>query len=86
MSNTLSANVIRVDTSANFTNATNIVAIKYIGAANGTAVVESNGTDSDLKLWEESGTSNAFNQVYIRDNKGVRVEVTNSAVVYLYLK
>lgn len=86
MANSRAANVIRVDTTADFEGPINISAIKYIGAESGSAVIEANGSDSDLKLWEESGASNTFNQVCIRDARGVRVEVSNNAVVYLYLK
>ncbi len=84
--NTYSANVRRIDTSANFSGAIEIVGIKYIGNTSGTAQIESGGTDSDLLLWQESGSSNVYNEVNIRDMRGVRVEVTNGAVVYLYLK
>jgi hypothetical protein len=85
MANTESGNVIRVDTTANFTHARNIEAIKYVGGAAGTAQIEGNGSDSDLILWSHSGNVTVQDNVCIRDSKGVRVEVSD-AVVYLYLK
>jgi hypothetical protein len=85
MANYRSANVIFIDTSAAFTDYKKIVGVKYIGNASGTASIKSNGSSSGDILWEESGASNVFNQVEIRDSRGVYVTVTNSAKVYLYL-
>lgn len=85
MANTRAGTVLRVDTSATFAEVRDIVAVKYIGAASGTAVIKNENT-SGAQVWEEAGTSNVFNEVKISCSKGVRVEVTNSAVVYLYMK
>jgi hypothetical protein len=85
MANTRARNVIRVDTTATFSAQTFIHSIKYIGASSGTAIITS--ADSTNKLWEESGTSNVYNpNVDISGTDGIVVTVTNSAVVYLYLK
>jgi hypothetical protein len=87
MANATDRNVIKVDTSAAFVEARCIHSIKYIGAASGTATIKSGASSSGTTLWEEAGTSNVFNHgVDIKDPAGVYVTVTNSAVVYLYLK
>ncbi len=90
MSNTRAGSVIKVDTSANFTDVHDIVSIKYIGASSGTAVITKSVAAADgsgANVWQESGTANLWNpDVNIRCNKGVYVTVTNSAVVYLYLR
>jgi hypothetical protein len=89
MSNTRAGNVIRVDTSANFTDVRNIETIKYIGASSGTAVITkavAAADNSGNKLYEASGTSNELaHGLEIRCPTGVYVAVSNSAVVYLYL-
>lgn len=87
MANSNSANVIRVDTSAAFTVGQEISAIKYIGAASGTASVKL-GSSSGATLWEEAGASNVYNSnLHIRaGGQGIYVTVANSAVVYIYLK
>lgn len=85
MANTRASNVIRVDTTATFTGQLFINSIKYIGASTGTAVITD--PSSGLKTWEESGTSNVYNQdLDISMTTGATVTVTNSAVVYLYLE
>lgn len=85
MANSNTANVIRVDTTAPFAGAKFIRSIKYIGSASGTLVVTA--TDSGLRLFEESGTSNVYNpNVEIVTSSGVTVTVTNGAIAYLYLK
>jgi len=84
MANTRAANVLRVDTTADFADLKNICGIKYIGAASGTAVIKDKDTSGNT-LWQESGTSNVFNEVKINAAEGMRVEVTNSAVVLIYL-
>lgn len=84
MSNTRAGNVQRVDTtSSTFADIRNITAIRYIGASSGTAnIVE---VSSGNKLWEESGASNSTAmELDIRSPSGITVNVTNSAVVYLY--
>lgn len=85
MANSRTGSVIRVDTTASFAGAKYIKSIKYIGSSSGTAIVT--GLDSTLRLWEESGTANVHNaDVCINNQDGVTVTLTNSAIVYLYLK
>jgi len=85
MANAREGNVIRVDTSADFADVRSFCGIKYVGAASGTAAVKAENSSGD-QIWEHSGNVIVFDQVKIRSDKGVRVEVANSAVVYLYLK
>lgn len=85
MANTRAGNVIRVDTTATFEDARNIVAIKYIGAASGTASIAKNGGGGGV-VWSESGTTNVFNEVCIRTPQGVTVTIGSGAVVLIYLK
>lgn len=84
MANTRAGNVIRVDTSADFSDVRSIKGIKYVGDTNGTAVIKKENTSGN-RLWERSGTNQQFDEACIRCNTGIRVEVTNGAVVYLYL-
>lgn len=86
MANHRQGTVIFVDTSAGFKEARRIKAIKYIGSSNGTATVTNGTGGSGNALWEESGTSNIFNQVCFNSKEGVHVAVTNGATVYLYLE
>ena len=85
MANHRQQNVIFVDTTADFADQQEIEAIKYVGNTSGTAIVKEQNT-SGVALWQEAGTANVFNQVCIRSPKGIRVEVTNGAKVYIYLK
>lgn len=86
MSNTRSANVIVVDTSAQFSEPLTICAIKYIGAASGTASIKADST-SGVVIWEESGSSNTFNpELEIELRQGMYVTLANSAKVYIYYK
>ena len=86
MANHRSANVIFVDTSAAFTIPATICSVKYIGNTSGTAAIRADASASGSILWEESGTANLFNEVEIRDNVGIYVEVSNGAKVYVYLE
>lgn len=87
MANTFKANVIRVDTTAAFTNALSIETIKYIGSSSGSASIKAAASASGSNLWEQAGSANwTDSNVHIKDTQGVYVTVTNSAVVYLYLK
>lgn len=86
MSNTRSANVIIVDTSAQFSENSQICGIKYIGAASGTASIKADST-SGVVVWEEAGTANVWNpEVELQMRNGFYVTVTNSAKVYIYLE
>jgi hypothetical protein len=89
MANTRAGNVVRVDTSANFSNVREIATIKYIGITSGTCVITKAtdaGDSSGSKLYEASGATNELAlDLDIRVNRGVYVSVANGAVVYLYL-
>lgn len=85
MSNTRGGNVIRVDTSAAFTDVRSIEGIKYIGNTNGTASIKKTDTNGAV-LWEARGTSDTFDDVCLRSPTGIYVTVANSAVVYIYLR
>jgi hypothetical protein len=85
MANTRAGNVILVDTSATFSDIRSVKSIKYIGNTNGTATLKKTDTNGNA-LWQESGTANIHDaNVCIKCPTGIRVEVTNSAKVYLYL-
>lgn len=85
MANHSTGNVIYVDTTdSEFTYARSIVNVKYVGAANGTAIIKDLG--SGLSVWERSGTNQVLDDVCIRCPQGIEVEVTNGTAVYVYLK
>lgn len=83
MANHRDGNVIYVDTTdSEFPDVRNVKSIKYIGAASGTATIK--GISSGLALWEASGDVEVHEDVCIRCDKGIEVEVTSGAVVYVY--
>lgn len=84
MANKRQGNVLRVDTtSSTFNESMQICGIKYIGAASGTATILGRGTSDEL--WQESGAANVFNEAKITAQDGITVNVTNGAIVYIYI-
>ena len=63
-----------------------IVGIKYIGNASGTLNIKGEASTNGEILWEEAGTTNVYNQVSIRDQKGIFITLTNGATVYIYTR
>lgn len=87
MANTYANNVIFVDTTnADYDMQAKICAVKYVGSSSGTAEILSGTGAGGAKLWEQDGTSDAFEEASIRADNGFRVNVTNGATVYIYLK
>lgn len=85
MSNTTTGNVYRIDTTNTvLSGLRRICAIKYVGAASGTATIKN--AAGDQTIWEHAGNVIAFEEVKLRLVEGIEVEVTNSAVVYLYVE
>ena len=84
MANHRQANVIFVDTTEDFLDVRYVRAVKYIGAAASTAKIVADGSGGD-DLWEENATTNSYDEVFIRNSKGIRVEITGTAKVYLYV-
>lgn len=85
MANSYDGNVHRIDTTDTELPATRSVkGVKYVGAASGTATIKELGSGNTL--WEHSGDVIIFDDVCIRADKGIEVEVTNGAVVYVYEK
>lgn len=85
MANARAGTVIFCDTSnTTYTGTMKICAVKYIGAASGTAEFKQ-GSSSGATLWRESGSTNIFNEVEMQINDGLNVTLTNSAAVYIYL-
>ena len=84
MANSRDSGVLFVDAaSTSFNEGMEIQGVKYIGNTAGTAII-SNRNSSD-PLWEESGTSNAYDNVKIKASEGITVTITNGAAVYIYL-
>lgn len=85
MANASKGNVYRIDTTNTvLSGIRNVCAVKYIGAASGTATIKT--ADGTVTIWEHSGNVLAFEEVNLRLTGGIEVEVTNSAVVYLYVE
>lgn len=85
MANYQRENVIYVDTTnATFSGNIRIKGIKYVGAASGTANIKVEN-NSGANLWEASGDVEVFEEACIRSMRGINVNVTNSAAVYIYL-
>lgn len=91
MANSYIGNVIRVDTSAAFTNAKSIKGIKHIlGSAGSSIVITGSASSAASRLWEEtvnslSAGNNSFNEVGIRDSEGIYVTVAGGSIAYIYL-
>lgn len=86
MANAARASIQFVDADGvtNFADIRHIKGIKYIGNASGTAQINADSGGS-VKIWEESGTSNAFDNVHIISlSKGISVVLSNGASLYIY--
>lgn len=87
MASARKGNVIRVEASAAYADVRNIHSIKYIGAAASSVNIRSDASASGEVLWTEDATTDVYNpEVCMHDKNGFYVEVTGTAVVYLYLK
>jgi hypothetical protein len=86
MANAREGNVIYCDTDdSTFADAKNICGIKYIGAASSSITIKA-GSSSGNSLWEESASTNVFNEVCIHSPDGIHITVGGTATVYIYLK
>lgn len=87
MANAFEGNVCYIDTDNTvLPGPVNIDSIKYVGAATGTANIKSESDSGDL-MWQHAGDVIVHDSgLNIRSNKDVFVNLTNSAVVYIYLK
>lgn len=93
MANTRAGNVIRVDTSANFTDIREVHALKFIGHSSVvagevtlTAAVPA-GDNSGHLLWDNGNTTTTDlleHGLCIVCGDGIYVNVAHGAVVYLY--
>jgi hypothetical protein len=80
MANVTQGSVIVVDTTGYTGVGTcTIVAVKYIGAASGTATISSGGT----VIWEQAGTANVLDYFDARVSDIV-VTLGSTAKVYIY--
>lgn len=87
MANTKGANVIRIDTTAAFSDAREIVGISYKPGSGSPAVTIRDTDSSGAILWEHDGTTDIFEDPYIRNSRGVHVTVAGSGtLVFLYLR
>jgi hypothetical protein len=88
MANTRNGNVWFVDTDNTvLPGPLKITGIKYIGAATSSASLKA-GTTAGPELWRETATSNVFDEVEIICNEqaGVHVDLTGTAVIFIYLE
>lgn len=88
MANSYAGTVIKVDTSAAFSFAKNVAAIKYIGTnSTASAALYAGAVSTGSQLWEAASAAVQYNEgLCIRDDQGIYVSVANGAVVYIYLK
>ena len=85
LANVVSNNVHFIDTTGTIAGPIAIEAIKYIGAATGTAVITC--TQTGKTLWQEAGTPNlSTDYAPIYAAGGVTITLANSAKVFVYLK
>ena len=86
MANYSSANVIFVDTTAfTYAGSVRICGIKYVGASTSSLTIRGNASSTGPILWTDPGTTTKFEQIEIVDNKGIYVELTGTASVFIYL-
>ena len=83
MANHRQANVIFADTTATFDGVRQVMSIRYVGVA-GDAATVTDATSGNV-LWEASGAAQESDTVDISGAGNLRVEITNTAKVYLYL-
>lgn len=88
MANSFTGNVQFVDTSATFSHIKQICGLKYmVGSATSSAVTIYGEAATATAVWAEDSTaSNSFEEVKIRDNKGLTVIPAGGASVYIYLR
>jgi hypothetical protein len=86
MANLKAANVIIVDTTAQFDGVHLIKSVKYIGNTSGTATIKADST-SGVVIWEQDGTADVLDSdLCIKANHGIYVTITNGAKIYIYLE
>lgn len=84
MANTRSSGVLVCDTTATIPGNYRIKAVKYIGAASGTATIKADSA-SGTTIWEESGTTNVHNSsISAYCPNGIHVTVATGVKVYIY--
>ena len=87
MANTLAGNVIFVDTSAAFDYCKNIDGIKFLGGSAGSSITIRSDSSTGNVLWQGlSSVGVVFDEVKIRNNTGMHVEVVGTASVLIYQK
>jgi len=87
MANSRASGVIYVDTNdSDFSGIYNIRGIKYIGQTSGTATITDGTGGSGAGVWDQNGATDAYDDVDIRLTNGFNVALTNSAVIYIYLR
>jgi len=86
MANSYSANVLFVDTSAEFSHIKDIVGIKYIGAGGSSITIKSAASSSGINLYFENASGNVFDEIKIHDSEGIYVTVAGSASCYIYTR
>jgi len=88
MANSYSGNVIYIDTSAAFNYAKSIEGIKLLsGSAGSSITIRSNASSTGDILWVGNCSAGVFfDEVKIRDNRGVYAVVVGAPVALVYLK
>lgn len=88
MANSYSGNVIFVDTSAAFDYAKNICGVKLLGGSVGSSItLRANASSTGDILWQGLSSVGAiFDDVQIRDDRGVYAVVVGAATALIYLK
>jgi hypothetical protein len=86
MANTRAANVMCIDTDADFTGPLLIEGIRFVPAGVSPSVTIKQDSSSGDKLYENSNSDAEFNEVCIRASTGISVALTGTgSKVYIYL-
>ncbi len=85
MANARAANVLIVDTSAQFDGQHRVCGVKYIGNTNGTASIKADSS-AGVVVYEADGTADIFEDIRAALNHGMYVTITNGAKLYIYLE
>lgn len=85
MSNTRAGNVIVVDTSAQFIDATRICGVRYEAGTTSSVTIKE-GSSSGNVLYFVDGSTDLFEEVEIRSMQGIYVTMAGTgAKAYIYL-
>lgn len=87
MANYQSANVIHVDTdNYQYSGPITITGVKFIAGTSSSITIRGNAASDGPILYYVDGSADIFEDVQIRDSKGIWVDVVADGQAYIYLQ